>query len=330
MAATIYYDDDVVSDEGGERTVAVVGYGSQGRSHALNLKDSDFDVVVGVRAGSRSEQQAQEDGLAVAPISEATRDAHLIAVMIPDQVQADVYRKAIAPNLRAGRTLLFAHGFNVHFGQIRAPEGVDVVMVGPKAPGPIVRRAFQQGKGAPAIVAVHTDASGKALDRALVYAKAIGCTRAGVILTTFAEETETDLFGEQAVLAGGVSRLIQAGFDTLVRAGYQPEVAYFECLHEMKGVVDLIHEGGFRGLRSAISDTAEYGSLTRGKRVIGNAVEEAMDEVLEGVRSGAFAREWLLESQIGHPALDAERRSQESLMIEEVGDRLRGMMPEIG
>jgi ketol-acid reductoisomerase len=328
MAAKIYYDDDVPAQARND-LVAVVGYGSQGRSHALNLRDAGFEVSVGVRKGSASEDRARADGFDPTLVAEAVGGADLIAMMVPDQVQPDVYRSAVEPDLRDGVALLFAHGFNIHFGQIRASAGIDVVMVGPKAPGPIVRRAYEVGKGVPAVVAVEVDSSGGALKRALAYAKGIGCTRAGVIETTFAEETETDLFGEQAVLAGGVSHLIQAGFDTLVAAGYQPEIAYFECLHEMKGVVDLIYEGGFRGLRSAISDTAEYGSLTRGRQVIGEAVMDSMRNVLDGVRSGAFAREWLLESQVGLPALGAERRRQEVLMIEEVGERLRAMMPDV-
>jgi ketol-acid reductoisomerase len=247
-------------------------------------------------------------------------------VLVPDQHQAAVYAEAVETNLDPGAVLLFAHGFNVHFGQIRPPTGHDVVMIAPKAPGPLVRRTYEAGTGTPALVAVHQDASGEALERALAYGRALGCARAGIIETTFAEETETDLFGEQAVLCGGVSRLIQSGFQTLVDAGYQPEIAYFECLHELKLIVDLLYEGGFTRMRSAISDTAEFGDLTRGKRVVGAEVEEAMRQTLEDIRSGEFAREWVLENKAGTPVLEAERRRQAALQIEDVGARLRGMM----
>ncbi len=298
----------------------------EGRAHALNLKDSGFDVVVGLRTDSKSWPKAEEDGLQVATVAEATRDAELVAVLLPDQHQAKCYREEIEPNLAPEAALLFAHGFNVHFGQIRPPENHDVVMIAPKAPGPLVRRTFEEGSGTPGLLAVHRDATGRARERALSYAKGIGCTRAGVIETTFKEETETDLFGEQAVLCGGTSRLIQAGFETLVRAGYQPEIAYFECLHELKLIVDLLYEGGFTKMRHAISDTAEYGDLTRGSRVVDEHVEATMQKILDDIRSGEFAREWVLENEAGTPVLDARRREEAARPIEEVGAKLREMM----
>jgi ketol-acid reductoisomerase len=321
----IYYDDVATKSLEGKRLV-VLGYGSQGRAHALNLRDSGLDVTVGLRKDSRSWDTVTKDGLNVSSLHEACSDADLIAMLVPDQHQESVYREIVEPNLSPGAALLFAHGFNVHFGQIRAPEDNDVIMVAPKAPGPLVRRTYEQGSGTPALVAVHQDATGEAHPRALAYAKGIGCTRAGVIETTFAEETETDLFGEQAVLCGGTSRLIQAGFETLVKAGYQPEIAYFECLHELKLIVDLLYEGGFTKMREAISDTAEYGDLTRGTRIVTKEVEESMQKILDDVRSGAFAREWVLENRAGTPVLDAERRRQSEHPIEEVGANLREMM----
>ncbi|MGH2695275.1 MAG: ketol-acid reductoisomerase [Actinomycetota bacterium] len=327
--ATIYYEKDAPLEELSGARIAVIGYGSQGRAHALNLRDSGLDVVVGLRKDSDSWECAETDGLSVASLHEACSDADLAAMLVPDQHQALVYREGIEPNLKPGAALLFAHGFNIHFGQIRPPDECDVVMVAPKAPGPLVRRTFEEGIGTPALVAVHHDATGRARTRALAYAHGLGCARAGVIETTFAEETETDLFGEQAVLCGGVSRLIQAGFETLVEAGYQPEIAYFECLHELKLIVDLLYEGGFTKMRRAISDTAEFGDLTRGREVIGAEVEEAMRSILEDVRSGSFAREWVLENRAGTPVLDAERTRQAAHPIEEVGARLREMMPWI-
>jgi ketol-acid reductoisomerase len=307
--------------------VAVLGYGSQGHAHALNLRDSGVDVEVGLRADSPSRAAVEEAGLAARTVAEAVDGAQVVAMLLPDQVQPAVYAEHVAPNLAPGATLLFAHGFNVHFGRIQPAAGNDVVMVAPKGPGHIVRRLFEQGWGTPALVAVHADATGSGFDTALAYAAGIGATRAGVIETTFAEETETDLFGEQAVLCGGVSRLIQAGFETLVEAGYQPEIAYFECMHELKLIVDLLYEGGFNGMRHAISDTAEYGDLTRGTRVIGPETEAAMRTILEDVRSGTFALEWVLENRAGTPVLDARRRLQAEHPIEDVGARLREMMP---
>ena len=325
MTAKIHYDDVSFGPLEGGR-IAVIGYGSQGRSHALNLRDSGLDVVVGLRKDSPTWQRVEADGLTPVGLHEAASGARVVAMLVPDQHQADCYAEAIEPNLEPGAALLFSHGFNIHFGQIRPPDDVDVVMIAPKAPGPLVRRTFEEGKGVPALVAIHQDATGHAQERALAYAKGIGCTRAGVIETTFAEETETDLFGEQAVLCGGTSRLVQAGFQTLVDAGYQPEVAYFECLHELKLIVDLLYEGGFTHMRDAISDTAEYGDLTRGKQVVDERVEASMQKTLDDIRSGAFAREWVLENRAGTPVLDAERRHQQELQIEEVGARLRAMM----
>jgi ketol-acid reductoisomerase len=326
MPVTIHYDKDASLDPLSGKNVAVLGYGSQGRAHALNLADSGVDVVVGLRKDSKSWDQAEADGLKVAIVGTACSDADLVSVLLPDQHQATVYENEIEPSLRPGTTLLFAHGFSIHFGQVRPPADSDVVMIAPKAPGPLVRRTFEEGSGVPALLAVHQDASGSAQQAALAYGKGIGCTRAGVLETTFAEETETDLFGEQAVLCGGVSQLIQSGFETLVNAGYQPEIAYFECMHEMKLIVDLLYEGGFSKMRSAISDTAEYGDLTRGKQVIGPEVKDAMGKTLEDIRSGSFAREWVLENRAGSPVLSAGRRRQAEHQIEEVGARLRGMM----
>jgi ketol-acid reductoisomerase len=325
----IYYDKDAPLDALQGKRIAILGYGSQGRAHALNLRDSGFDVTVGLRKDSPSWDRAEADDLSVAGVNEACSDADLIAMLVPDQHQASVYAESVEPNLKPGATLLFAHGFNVHFNQINAPADNDVVMVAPKAPGPLVRRQYEEGGGTPALVAVDREATGNGKERALAYARGLGCTKAGVIETTFAEETETDLFGEQAVLCGGVSRLIQAGFETLVEAGYQPEIAYFECMHELKLIVDLLYEGGFKGMRNAVSDTAEFGDLTRGRKVVGPEVEAAMRKILDDVRSGEFAREWVLENRAGTPVLQAERRRQAEHPIEEVGARLREMMPWI-
>jgi ketol-acid reductoisomerase len=326
MTARIYYDDEASLAPLAGRRVAVLGYGSQGRAHALNLRDSGVEVVVGLRKDSPSSERARADGLDPTNVYQACAEGDVVSVLVPDQHQGALYRDAIEPNLRPGTTLVFAHGFNIHFGQIRPPADSDVVMIAPKSPGPLVRRTFESGSGTPALLAVHQDVSGEAAKLALAYAKALGCTRAGVLQTDFAEETETDLFGEQAVLCGGVSQLIQAGFETLVEAGYQPELAYFECLHELKLIVDLLYEGGFARMRGAVSDTAEYGDLTRGKVVVGPEARAAMRRILEEVRSGAFAREWVLENRAGAPVLTAERRRQAQHQIEEVGGRLREMM----
>jgi ketol-acid reductoisomerase len=326
MTAKIHYENDASPEVLKGKRLATLGYGSQGRAHALNLKDSGYDVTVGLAKGSKSWARAESDGLSVATLHEACSGADLVSMLVPDQHQASVYSDAVEPNLKPGAVLLFAHGFNIHFGQIRPPSDCDVVMIAPKAPGPLVRRTYEAGSGTPALLAVHQDASRSAWERALAYGWGLGCARAGVIETTFAEETETDLFGEQAVLCGGASRLIQAGFETLVEAGYQPEIAYFECLHELKLIVDLLYEGGFTRMRDAISDTAEYGDLTRGKKVVGAEVEATMRTILEDIRSGAFAREWVLENRAGTPVLEAERRRQNEHPIEEVGARLREMM----
>ena len=325
MPATVHYEKDAALEHL-EGRVAVLGYGSQGRAHALNLRDSGVDVIVGLRKDSESWERAEADGLSVAGVHEATSDAVVVAMLVPDQHQASLYAEAVEPNLAPRAALLFAHGFNIHFGQIRPPSENDVVMIAPKAPGPLVRRTYEAGSGTPALLAIHRDATGKAHQRALAYARGIGCTRAGVIETTFAEETETDLFGEQAVLCGGASRLVQAGFETLVRAGYQPEIAYFECLHELKLIVDLLYEGGFRNMRAAISDTAEYGDLTRGRAVIDERVEASMQKILDDIRAGEFAREWVNENAAGTPVLEAARRREAEHPIEAVGERLRGMM----
>jgi ketol-acid reductoisomerase len=326
MTAKIHYDDDVSLDALRGKRVTVLGYGSQGRAHALNLRDSDVDVTVGLHKDSASWERAERDGAAVTALHQACIDADVVAMLVPDQHQVAVYEEAVEPNLVPGSSVLFAHGFNVHFGQIRPPLENDVVMIAPKAPGPLLRQTFEEGSGVPALIAVDRDASGEAEARALAYAKGLGCTRAGVIETTFAEETETDLFGEQTVLCGGVSRLIQAGFETLVEAGYQPEIAYFECMHELKLIVDLLYKGGFSLMRDAISDTAEYGDLTRGKEVVGEETEAAMQRILEDIRSGEFAREWVLENRAGTPVLNAGRKLQADQPIEQVGARLREMM----
>jgi ketol-acid reductoisomerase len=306
--------------------VAVLGYGSQGHAHALNLRDSGVEVEVGLREESPSRATAEEDGLAVATVADAVRDAQVVSVLLPDQVQPRVYEQEVAPNLAPGAAVLFAHGFSVHYGRIEPPAGHDVIMVAPKGPGHIVRRLFTEGFGTPAIVAVAQDASGQAMELALAYGTGIGAGRAGMIETTFAEETETDLFGEQAVLCGGVTELVRAGFETLVEAGYQPEIAYYECLHELKLIVDLIWEGGLSGMRYSISDTAEYGDLTRGTRVIDEHVRESMRGLLADVRSGAFAREWIAEMEAGEPRLAELREQAGSQLLEQVGRDLRGLM----
>ncbi|MEX2612896.1 MAG: ketol-acid reductoisomerase [Gaiellaceae bacterium] len=306
--------------------VAVLGYGSQGHAHALNLRDSGFEVEVGLREGSPSRAAAEDAGLAVATPAEAVRDAQLVSMLLPDQVQPQVYEQDVAPNLAPTAALLFAHGFNVHYGRIEPPAGRDVIMVAPKGPGHIVRRLFEEGFGTPALVAVAHDASGQAFDLALAYGTAIGAARAGMIETTFAEETETDLFGEQAVLCGGVTELIRASFETLVEAGYQPEIAYYECLHELKLIVDLIWESGLSGMRHSISDTAEFGDLTRGPRVIDDHVRETMRALLADIRSGAFAQEWIADMDAGEPRLAELREQASGQALEQVGRELRALM----
>ena len=322
----MYYDDDADLGLLTGKTVAVIGFGSQGHAHALNLRDSGVNVVVGLRPESASVAAAREQELTVLPPDEAAAAGDLVMILVPDELQADIFREEIAPGLVPGNTLLFAHGFSIHFGQVAPPPGVNVVMVAPKGPGHLVRRTYAEGQGTPGLVAVGQDATGDAKSTALAYAKGIGCTRAGVIETTFAEETETDLFGEQAVLCGGVSELIRAGFDTLVEAGYQPELAYFECLHELKLIVDLIYEKGISGMRYSISNTAEFGDLTRGGRIITDETRAEMRKILAEIQSGEFAREWLTENKVGRPVFNAMARRQADHPIEDVGKRLRGMM----
>ena len=321
--ATIHTDGDLDLLTG---KVAVVGYGSQGHAHARNLHDSGVEVEVGLRPGSPSREAAEDAGLVVRPVAEAVAGAQVVSMLLPDQAQPDVYAEHVAPNVAPGAALLFAHGFNVHYGRIAPAAENDVIMVAPKGPGHIVRRLFEQGWGTPALVAVHTDASGSAFETALAYAAGIGATRAGVLETTFAEETETDLFGEQAVLCGGVSELIRAGWETLVEAGYQPEVAYYECLHELKLIVDLIQEGGLQHMRWSVSDTAEFGDYTRGARVVDEHVRDNMRRVLAEVRDGTFAREWIADMDAGEQRLHALRGEAEADRLEEVGRDLRSRM----
>ena len=326
MAAKIYYDNDADLSLLKGKRVAIIGYGSQGHAHALNLKDSGVDVVVGLHQGSKSRKSAEEAGLSVKSVAEATRESQIVMILIPDTLQPKVYQEEIAPNLNTGDAIAFAHGFNIHYGQIVPPEDVDVFMIAPKGPGHLVRRTFQEGKGVPCLVAVEQNATGKAMEVALAYAKGIGGTRAGVIETTFAEETETDLFGEQVVLCGGVTSLIMRSFETLVEAGYQPEVAYFECCHELKLIVDLIYEAGIKGMRYSISDTAKYGDVTRGPRIVTEETKMEMEDILEEIQSGEFAKEWILENQAGRPVFNALLKRDAEHLIEEVGEQLRGMM----
>ncbi|BAZ79001.1 MAG: ketol-acid reductoisomerase [Sphaerospermopsis kisseleviana] len=323
--ARMYYDEDANLDLLAGKTVAIIGYGSQGHAHALNLKDSGVNVIVGLYPGSKSIAKAEAAGLTVKNVADAAKAADLIMILLPDEVQKTIYTNEIAPNLEAGNILAFAHGFNIHFGQVVPPADVDVIMVAPKGPGHLVRRTYEQGQGVPALFAVYQDATGKARDRAMAYAKGIGGTRAGVLETTFREETETDLFGEQAVLCGGLSALIKAGFETLIEAGYQPELAYFECLHEVKLIVDLVVEGGLATMRDSISNTAEYGDYTRGPRVVTAQTKAEMKKILSEIQSGQFAREFVLENQAGKPGFTAMRRQEAEHPIEEVGKDLRAM-----
>jgi ketol-acid reductoisomerase len=326
MAAKMYYDQDADMSFLAGKTVGVIGFGSQGHAHALNLKDSGQKVIVGLYPGSKSWAKAEAVGLQVASVDDVAEAADVIMVLAPDHIQKELYDNHIAHGMREGKTLMFAHGFNIHYGQIEAPENVDVSMIAPKGPGHLVRRVFEEGGGVPALLAIHQDASETAKQTALAYARGIGGTKGGVLETTFLEETETDLFGEQAVLCGGVSALMQAGFETLVEAGYQPESAYFETVHEVKLIVDLIYEGGFGNMRYSVSDTAEYGDYTRGPRVLGPEVKARMKEILAEVQGGQFAKEWILENQAGRPAFQAMRRRAEQHPSEEVGAELRGMM----
>jgi ketol-acid reductoisomerase len=321
----MYYDPDANLDLFNGKTVAIIGYGSQGHAHALNLKDSGVNVVVGSYEGSKSAEKAKADGVTVKSVADAAAVADLIMILLPDEIQREVYERDIKPNLKAGDTLAFAHGFNIHFGQVVPPKDVDVIMVAPKGPGHLVRREYEAGKGVPALFAVYQNASGQARDRAMAYAKGVGGTRAGVLETTFREETETDLFGEQAVLCGGLSALIKAGFETLVEAGYQPELAYFECLHEVKLIVDLVVEGGLATMRDSISNTAEYGDYTRGPYIVTSETKTAMKRVLSEIQSGQFAREFILEKQSGNPGFNAMRRNEAEHPIEVVGKDLRAM-----
>jgi ketol-acid reductoisomerase len=323
----VYYDADTDRRRLATRTFAIIGYGSQGHAHALNLRDSGARVIVGVRPGGRSAEAARAAALDVRPVADAAADADVVMLLVPDQDMRAIYEQGVAPALGPGKTLMFAHGFNIHYGEIVPPARVDVSMVAPKSPGHLVRSEYEAGRGVPALVAVQQDASGHALDDALAYAAGIGCTRAGVIETTFRDETETDLFGEQAVLCGGVTALVKAGFETLTAAGYRPELAYFECLHELKLIVDLMYRGGMQFMRYSISDTAEYGDYTRGPRVITEETRAEMRRILEEIRNGAFAREWLAESRAGRPEFERLRQADRDHEIERVGKVLRAMMP---
>ncbi|MGA1845849.1 ketol-acid reductoisomerase [Deferribacter abyssi] len=326
----VFYEKDVNLDLIKNKRVAVIGYGSQGYGHSNNLKDSGVDVVVGLRKGSKSWDKAEKAGLKVMEVEEAAKWADVIMILTPDETQGDLYREKIAPNLKEGDYIAFAHGFNIHFGQIIPPEYINVIMIAPKGPGHLVRAEYEKGGGVPCLVAVAQDYNGDALEVALSYAAAIGGARAGILQTTFKEETETDLFGEQAVLCGGLTQLIKYGFETLVEAGYSPEMAYFECLHEVKLIVDLLYEGGISNMRYSISNTAQYGDLTRGPRVISPEVKENMKQVLYEIQSGQFAKEWLLENRAGRPVFNALTKSDENHQIEVVGKKLREMMSWLG
>ena len=325
--ATIYYDRDCDPELIKSRKVAIIGFGSQGHAHARNLAESGVDVVVGLRPDSASAKAAGEAGLQVLPVVEATAAADVVMMLVPDQVMASIYAEDVAPGLEPGDTLMFAHGFNIHFGAIEPPQDVDVSMIAPKGPGHLVRRTYEQGSGVPCLVAVHQDYTGGALALALSYASNIGGGRAGILETTFQEETETDLFGEQVILCGGVAELIKASFETLVEAGYQPESAYFETLHELKLIVDLLYEGGLSWMRYSVSDTAEYGDYTRGGRIVTEQTRSEMKEILSEIQSGAFANEWLAQAREGAPFLHEQRAANRAHQIEEVGAELRGLMP---
>jgi ketol-acid reductoisomerase len=329
MAATVYYEKDADRSIILGKKVAIIGYGSQGHAHALNLKESGAQVVIGLREGSKSKAKAEAAGLKVMGMGEAAKWANVIMMTVPDTEQKAIYDEFIRPNLRKGKALAFAHGFNIRFKRIRPPKTVDVIMIAPKGPGHLVRRTYTEGGGVPALIAVENDASGQAQALALSYADAIGGARAGVILTTFTEETETDLFGEQAVLCGGVTALVQAGFETLVEAGYQPEMAYFECLHEVKLIVDLMYEEGIAGMRYSISDTAEYGDVTRGPRIVNAKTKLEMKKILKEITSGKFAKEWIAESESGRANFNALRKAGAEHAIEKTGKELRAMMPWI-
>jgi len=325
--AKIYYDSDADLTLLKGKVVGIVGYGSQGHAQAQNLRDSGCQVIVAEAEGSEGWNKAKDAGFRVLTAAEAAKEADIIVMLAPDNLHRDIYYGSIERGLAPGNMLMFSHGFNIHYGQVIPPPDIDVAMIAPKCPGHMLRQLYTEGIGPPAVVAVHQDASGKARDIALAYAKGIGCSRAGVIETTFAEETETDLFGEQTVLCGGVSGLIKAGFETLVEAGYQPEIAYFEILHELKLIVDLIYQGGLNYMRYSVSDTAEYGDYTRGPRVIDDMVKDEMEQILAEIQDGSFAKEWILENQAGRPVYNALKRMDEEHLIEEVGRELRQMMP---
>ena len=325
--AKVYYDRDANLKVLDGKTVAVLGYGSQGHAHAQNLRDSGVSVIIGLHDGSKSRKVAEADGFKVFNVAEAAKQADIIMFLMPDHLQASIYRDLVAPNAREGAVFAFAHGFAVHFGQVVPASGSDVFMIAPKGPGHIVRRMYSDGKGVPVLVAVHQDASGRAMEIALAYGSAIGGGRSGMIETTFREETESDLFGEQAVLCGGLSELIKAGFETLVEAGYQPEIAYFECLHEVKLIVDLIFEGGLSWMRYSVSDTAKYGDCVAGKRVVDESARWTMKQLLSEIQDGSFAKDWILENQAGRPKMKKWVKSERDQLIEQVGKELRGMMP---
>jgi ketol-acid reductoisomerase len=325
--ATIYYDKDCDLSLLEGKVIGIIGYGSQGHAQAQNLRDGGLNVIVAEAEGSPGWKKAREDGFEVSVADKVASKADVIVMLVPDVLQAKIYADSIVDELKEGKMLMFAHGFNIHYGQIIPPDDVDVTMIAPKCPGHMLRQLYTEGIGPPALVAVHRDATGKAEQLALAYAKGIGCSRAGVLETTFAEETETDLFGEQAVLCGGVTSLVKAGFDTLVEAGYQPEIAYFECMHELKLIVDLFYKGGFKYMRYSVSDTAEYGDYTRGPRVINDMVRDEMAEILAEIQDGSFAKEWILENQAGRPVYNALKRMESEELIEEVGAELRQMMP---
>jgi ketol-acid reductoisomerase len=326
LKSSIYYEADTNIERIRSKKVAIIGFGSQGHAHALNLKESGVEVMIGIRSGS-SKKKAEGFGFSPVSVPDAVRKADFVMILLPDEKQAEVYLNEIAPNLRPGMTLAFGHGFNIHFGQIQPPADVDVMLIAPKGPGHLVRSEYQKGSGVPCLVAVHQDATGSAKETALAYASAVGGGRAGIFETSFREETETDLFGEQAVLCGGLSALITAGFETLVEAGYAPEMAYFECLHEVKLIVDLIYEGGISNMRYSISTTARYGDLTRGKRIVNDSVRAEMKKILDEIRTGVFAREFVLENKAGKPVFQALERQGREHPIEQVGEEIRSMMP---
>jgi ketol-acid reductoisomerase len=327
--AKIYYESDTNLSLLDGKTVAVIGYGSQGHAHALNLKESGVSVVVGLHEGSKSKEAAEKAGLTVLSTKDAAEKADIIMILTPDETQADIYKKDIAPGLKEGNAIAFAHGFNIHFQQILPPKGIDVIMIAPKGPGHTVRSEYQEGKGVPCLIAVDKDETGRAKDYALAYAAGIGGSRAGVLETTFKAETETDLFGEQAVLCGGVTSLVQAGFETLVEAGYEPEMAYFECLHELKLIVDLMYQGGISDMRYSVSNTAEYGDYVSGPRVIGDESKKAMRQILKEIQNGVFAKDFILERKAGYTRMNAERANSDRSLIERTGRKLRAMMPWI-